>query len=266
MKTHATMTRRTLIATATVAALPLGTATGAESFDALLGRYVAAGQDGVNRVRYAAWKASVADVAALKALISAQSAGPGAAAGRAAQFAFWANLYNAVTLDVVLDAYPVQSIRSIRSKGVGLDLKGLIGPWREKRVTVGGRRLSLDDIEHGILRPQFRDPRVHYAVNCASIGCPDLQPRAWRAETLDADLDAAARAYVRHPRGVAVEAEGLRLSSIFDWFAEDFGGLDGVRSHLARYAPNATIAEAARTQRVLGYRYDWSINAAKERG
>jgi hypothetical protein len=97
---------------------------------------------------------------------------------------------------------------------------------------------SLGDIEHGVMRPTFRDPRVHYAVNSASIGYPNLRPRAFRAATLEAELDEAARAFVNHPRGVSVLPDGrLRVSSIYHWFKDDFGGEDaGVIAHLRRHA------------------------------
>lgn len=246
------MRRRTVIAGLALAAAP--PALGQVSWDGLLARYVRPGADGVNRVDYGGWKAAGADRAALSALIRTAEAARPSAMGREDAFAFWANLYNAVTVDVIVARYPVRSIRDIRSEG--LSLKGLIGPWQTKRVTVEGRRLSLDDIEHGIMRPTFRDARVHYAVNCASIGCPNLLPRAWRAATLDADLDAAARAYVGHPRGVRVTTQGLRLSSIYRWYAEDFPDL---RGHLLQYAPAAS-ATAIRSAPILGYDYDWSLN------
>ena len=181
---------------------------------------------------------------------------------RARAFATWINLYNAVTLQVVLERYPIASIRDIRSEGTGLDPRALIGPWRTKRVTVEGRRLSLDDIENTILRPTFHDSRVHYAINCASIGCPNLMPRAWRAETLEADLDAAARAYVNHPRGVSVNANGsLRASSIYRWFRADFGGSDAnVIAHLRRYGSPELAQGLAGATRIAGHGYDWALN------
>ena len=119
------------------------------------------------------------------------------------QIAYWANLYNALTLDLVLDAYPVSSIRKIHG---GVFRRG---PWKKKIVQVAGRSLSLDDIEHGILREEWSDPRIHYSVNCASIGCPNIRAEAWEAETLDEDLDNAARAFINHPR--AVRRDVLRI-------------------------------------------------------
>jgi hypothetical protein len=232
------------------------------AYDALLQRYVSESADGVNRVDYARWRANTADRSALDAYVAELAAQRPSAFTRDRAFAYWVNLYNAVTLQVVLERYPVRSIRDIRSEGAGLDPRALTGPWRTRRVVVEGRRLSLDEIEHSVLRPTFRDPRVHYAVNCASIGCPDLMPRVWRAQMLEADLDAAARAYINHPRAVSVGADGgVRVSSIYRWFREDFGGLDaGVIAHLQRYAAPELAQRLRGATRIAGYDYDWALN------
>ena len=198
-----------LMIVALAALAPAQAAAGTAAFDALLGRYVTLSADGISRVDYGRWQKSKADMAALGTFIEDQSSRPPSRLSKYGRFAYWANLYNAITLKVVLDAYPVASIRDIKSGGNWFDPKAYDGPWIEKRVTVGGRALSLDDIEHEILRPTMKDPRVHYAVNCASYGCPNLRPVAWRAETLDADLDAAARAFINH----RVQLRSTRASS-----------------------------------------------------
>jgi hypothetical protein len=222
----------------------------------------------VTRVRYAAWKAAAEDLRALDAWIEGAAARRPSAMARAEAFAYWANLYNALTLRVVLERHPVRSIRDIRSSGVPLDPKGWFGPWRTRLVTVEGRRLSLDDIEHATMRPTFRDPRVHYAVNCASIGCPNLWPRAWRAATLERELDAAAAAFVNHPRGATVLPDGrLRVSSIYTWFREDFGGSEaGVIAHLRRHAVPAVAARLVPGTAIAEDAYDWSLNEAPPAG
>ncbi|MCU0985410.1 MAG: DUF547 domain-containing protein [Acetobacteraceae bacterium] len=256
------MTRRRILATS-AAALAGGRAVaqGVEPFDALLARYVVAHGDGITRVRYAAWHANAEDRTALARWIEAAAAGAPSRMPRDEAFAFWANLYNALTLKEILDHYPVRSIRDIGSRGVPFDPKGWFGPWRTRLVTVEGRRLSLDDIEHGIMRPTFSDPRVHYAVNCASLGCPNLRPAAWRAGTLARDLDEAAAAFVNHPRGVTVRADGaLRVSSIYIWFAEDFGGAEGTVAHLRRHAATALAARLGPGTRIAEDGYDWSLN------
>lgn len=232
-------------------------------FDALLKRYVQSRPDGVNRVDYAKWKAAASDTKSLKDYVASLAAVRPSTLPRNEAFAYWANLYNAVTLDVVLDRYPVKSIRDIKSDGL-FDPKAYTGPWRTKRVTVEGKSLSLDDIEHEIMRPTFKDPRVHYAVNCASIGCPNLLPKAWTASTLDADLDAAARDFVNHKRGVEITAgKGLRVSSIYKWFREDFGTDDAaVIAHFKKYAAPDLAKRLDKVTRIDADQYDWAINSA----
>ncbi len=204
----------------------------------LLKSYVVAGASGINLVDYAKWKKTPADLKRLDASLADLQAQKPSAMPRDDAFAYWVNLYNAATLKIVLDNYPVKSIRDIASTGTELfDFKAYSGPWRTKLLNVEGKALSLDDIEHGILRAKFQDRRVHYAVNCASIGCPNLKPTPWTAASLDADLDAAATAYINHPRGVTMNGRGVEVSSIYDWFKDDFGGSDkGVLAHLSKYA------------------------------
>ena len=254
------MNRRAVLAlpAAGLAAAALPSRAQSGGYAGLLSRYTVQGADSLVRVRYAAWAASAADRAALDAHIAREAARAPSRMGRPDAFAFWADLYNAVTLQVVLAAWPVRSIRSIRPGPLDT------GPWKAKRVTVEGRRLSLDDIEHGIMRPTFRDPRVHYAVNCASIGCPNLKRTPWTGANLEADLDAAARTFINSPRGVSMRPDGrLTVSSIYRWFREDFGGNDaGVLAHLARYADGALKARIAAGAGIGGDAYDWSINAA----
>lgn len=260
-----TAARRAVLALPLAALLPRAARADADGvLDALLARHVVPHPDGVTRLRYAAWKGSAADMAALDAWIAGAAGRRPSAMPRAEAYAFWANLYNALTLKVVLERYPVRSIRDIRSTGVPLDPKGWFGPWRTRLITVEGRRMSLDDIEHETMRPTFRDPRVHYAVNCASIGCPNIWPRAWRAATLEAELDAAAAAFVNHPRGVTVLPDGrLRVSSIFSWFREDFGGSEaGVVAHLRRYAAPALATQLGERTAIAEDTYDWALNDA----
>jgi hypothetical protein len=177
---------------------------------------------------------------------------------RPVQFAYWVNLYNAVTVDVVLEHYPVDSIRDIDISPGWFSS----GPWGRKLVTVEGEALSLDDIEHRILRPIWSDPRIHYAVNCASVGCPDLQPEAFTAAGLDEQLDRAARGYVNDRRGFTVTADNeLIVSSIYDWFQADFGDSEsGVVDHLREYADESGAAMLERRDGYDEHRYDWSLN------
>lgn len=172
------------------------------------------------------------------------------------QAAFWINLYNAQTVQVILDHFPVASIRDINiSPGIFSR-----GPWGKKLLQVGGKPLSLDDIEHGILRPGWKDPRIHYAVNCASKGCPNLQAVPFEAATLESMLDKAARSFVNHPRAARLSGGKLVVSSIYHWFAEDFGGRKGVLPHLRNYARGATADLLAGRTDYDEHDYDWSLN------
>ncbi len=223
----------------------------------ILTSYLVVGDDGLNRFRYGA--VTTEDKAHLKAYLKELQAQEVTKLSRDEQFAYWMNLYNALTIDVVLDHYPVKSIRNI-----GLSGFFSIGPWKAPLVTVEGQELSLDDIEHGILRGLWKDPRIHYGVNCASIGCPNLQPEPFSSATVNAVLDEAAIAYVNHPRGARVENGRLMVSSIYSWFKVDFGNNDaGVIAHLAEYADEGLKAKLEAVSRVNGYAYDWNLNEAE---
>ncbi|MGQ0674417.1 MAG: DUF547 domain-containing protein [Hyphomicrobium sp.] len=231
------------------------------AWDALLKAYVVAGSDGVNRVAYARFKREAHP--RLEAYIQALAAVDVKALDRPEQFAFWANLYNAKTVDIVLDKYPVASIKDI-SLGGGLFASLSGGPWKAKVVEIGGVELSLDDIEHAILRPIYKDARIHYAVNCASYGCPNLGTEAFSATRLSEQLDAAARAYVNHPRGIAVKNGSATASSIYSWYQVDFGGTAaGVIAHMKRFAGEALKPKLESITGIDDYGYDWSLNDAK---
>lgn len=225
-------------------------------WDRFLADYVAAGDDGINRVAY--HSVAPVDRRALADYIGHLSAMRISSFDRPEQRAFWINLYNALTVQVVLDHYPVDSIRDIDvSPGLFAD-----GPWGKKLVIVEDEALSLDDIEHRILRPIWRDPRLHYALNCAALGCPNLQPVAFTAANADGLLDAAARAYVNHPRGVRVDGETLHLSKLYSWYAEDFE-TEGLVAHIQRHADPELGVTFASVLRRADIDYDWALNDAR---
>lgn len=209
-------------------------------------------EDGINRFDYA--RVSLGDRSRLEAYIDyLQKVEPRQLNGNE-QMAYWVNLYNATTVLLVLRADNISSIQQIRA---GFFKRG---PWQMKVLTILQRDLSLDDIEHGILRPIWRDNRIHYVVNCASLGCPNLLKTAFTGENIQALLDKAARDFINHPRGVSVEAGELTLSSIFDWYAEDFGdGFVALKEHLSRYA-EPELASRLRAYSGAAYQYDWSLN------
>ena len=226
-------------------------------WDQFLNRYLKSGDDGINRVAYG--RVTASGRATLGRYLSALAGVPVRRLARPQQLALWINLYNALTVKTVLDHYPVASIR-----GIGISPGWFaIGPWGAKLVTIGGVALSLDDIEHRILRPIWRDPRIHYAVSCAAVGCPNLAARAFTAGNAEAMLDKAARAYVNHPRGVRLDGTRLRLSSLYRWYRDDFGGDDaGVIAHLRRYAAPALAKALGGVTAVTDQGYDWSLNDA----
>ena len=212
---------------------------------------------GVNLFDYAGLKASDADRARLLRYIDyLQELDPRQLA-RDVQMAYWINLYNAVTVRVVVDEYPVASIKDIH--------EGLIpgtGPWRDIHAMVAGHPLTLDNIEHDILRPIWEDSRIHYAVNCASISCPNLAAEAYTAENLERLLEQGARDYVNHSRGADLRDEEFVVSSIYFWYREDFGDSEeGVLRHLRKYAEDELAEQLRDFDGSLDHDYDWTLNA-----
>ena len=172
------------------------------------------------------------------------------------QMAFLINLYNAATLELVIDHYPVKSIKKIG---------GLLGnPWKKEVVRLWGEKVTLDHVEHDLLRPNFKDPRIHFAVNCASIGCPALRPEAFQAAKLDAQLDEQGRNFLRNPSKNRVDTEEgtLYLSPIFDWFKEDFVKKSGnVVKFIYPYLKKSDQALLQKGGLKLKYTdYDWDLN------
>ena len=219
-------------------------------FNLFLEKYVVE-QNGIHLVKYGA--VSDADKASLKGYVAKLSEAGAPAGSKEEIMAYWFNLYNAETVNLILDNYPTPSIRKISR------------PWAKKRLTVAGKAMSLNNIEHDTVRAKYDDPRVHYAFNCASIGCPNLKSSAWEAATLDTDLDQAAKDYVASPRGVSVSDKGkVTVSKIYKWYKEDFGNNDaGILNHVITYAaPDKKAALKARGK-IDKSDYDWSLNESK---
>lgn len=170
------------------------------------------------------------------------------------QFAFFINAYNAHTVKMVLSGYP--KITSIK------DLGGWFGsPWKKKLCRIDGQALTLDEIEHEILRPRFKDPRLHFAINCAARSCPPLRDEPYTGAQLESQLDTATRHFVNNPARNYLKNGVLYLSRIFDWYEKDFS--EGVVAFVARHAEGSLKERlAARAGKVtLEYLdYDWSLN------
>jgi hypothetical protein len=210
---------------------------------------------GINRVRYVS--VSPQDRKKLEEYVVMMQQIRVSSLNRREQKAFWINLYNALTVRVILDHYPVKSIRDIDiSPGWFAD-----GPWGAKLFKIEGEAISLDDIEHKILRPIWKDNRVHYAVNCASLGCPNLQPEAFTGDNTERLLEKGAREYVNHQRGAQIGKNRLKLSSIYKWFQVDFGGSEeGVMGHLLQFGEKPLTEPLGGFKGKITYDYDWRLN------
>ncbi|MEP6344057.1 MAG: DUF547 domain-containing protein [Maricaulaceae bacterium] len=252
-----------LLALGTIGTVSLATAVPATAMEsnvvsrwdtALQGYVKPVDSQGVARFDYAGLTANQADRKLLKDYIAhLETKNPDTMSENEA-LAYWANLYNAVTVDVIVNNYPVTSIRKIRS---GFS----IGPWDRDFVTVNGTVMSLNDIEHGTMRKKFPSPLIHYMVNCASVGCPNLKDGLWQASTLDADREAAAKAFVNSDRAVRITNKGLQVSSIFKWYQSDFGGnKDGVLAHIRQYARPELVKAIDAGAKIRGFEYDWDLN------
>lgn len=225
------------------------------AWDALLAVHLASDSpDGINRFNYAA--VSAADRQRLDAYLHYLAGLDVNGLTRKQQQAYWVNLYNALTIRLILDNPGVSSIRKIKDGFFS------IGPWDREIIEIDGETLTLNDIEHRILRPLYGDARVHFAVNCASLGCPNLAPQAYTAASLDSMYEAGARAFINHPRGVAQDGKRLRLSSIFSWFEEDFGAdRRAVLNWLSQYAQPTLANTLKHWDGRVSYDYDWRLNA-----
>lgn len=212
----------------------------------LLKKYVIAG-----KVNYAGFKKEEAKLDRyLKVLENIDPAG----LPRNEQFAFYTNAYNAWTIKLILSGYP--DITSI--KDLGSLLKS---PWKKKIVRIAGEVISLDHVEHEILRPRYGDPRVHFAINCAAKSCPPLRPEPFSGAILDQQLDDSTRSFINDPESYRLEDNELYVSRIFKWFSEDFN--DDVFGFFLKYANGNLRKELeAKSERttVKYLQYDWSLN------
>lgn len=235
------------------------------AWDALLNKHVRWLPDNKqSRVDYAGF---ARDRAELKKVLDAMSAVPKSEFDgwpRGERMAFLINAYNAFTVEAILAKYP--DLKSIRELGVFNR-----GPWKDEFFTLLGDRHHLDWIEHEQLRPKYGDPRVHAAVNCASIGCPALRNEAFTAARLDAQLEDGMIRFLSDRTRNRVRDGRLEVSAIFKWFREDFEkgqqGFGRVEDVFAKYAaqltdkPDEQARLRARSMPVDHLDYDWSLNA-----
>jgi hypothetical protein len=243
----------------------------AQSFDySAWGSVLAHNVTAEGRVDYAALKASPADLSRAVAEIAARSphSNPADFPTRNDQMAYWINAYNTLVIEGIIEDWPVKSVRDM----------GLLpfSFFRKKRFRVGGREITLDNIEHDMLRKRYADPRIHFAINSASASCPLLRNTPYHAATLDAELDEAVRIFFADPvRGMKIDAakDTVEFSGILKWYGEDFEryerghGWKGAGSPLIAFAEkfssDATrqALAALKNPQVKFLDYDWSVNS-----
>ncbi|MFT6358233.1 MAG: hypothetical protein ACJAYJ_002454 [Saprospiraceae bacterium] len=163
--------------------------------------------------------------------------------GRKEAMSYWINAYNAFTVKLIVDNYPLKSIT---------DLEGG-KPWDKKWIKLGGKTYSLNNIENDILRPKYKDARIHFAVNCAAISCPPILNKAWTASNLNANFNRQAKAFINNPKFNKTSADAVEISKIFDWYAADF---DDIITYLNKYSTTKINAGA----KVSYMEYDWALN------
>ena len=207
-------------------------------WDGLLRKYV----NHAGRVNYAGLKKEEAKLDEYLALLSKNP--PQNTWSRAEQMAFWINAYNAFTVKLILDNYPVSSITKLNGGQ----------PWELRWVKIGSKTYTLNEIENSILRPKFKDARIHFAVNCAAKSCPPLLNQAWTAQNLESNFEKQARAFINNPAYNKITPSSVQVSKIFQWYAEDFGNLI---AFLNRYS-KVKISPGAK---VSFLEYDWALNS-----
>lgn len=224
------------------------------AWDTLLKKYV----DERGYVDYAKWKSSAADQKSLDDYILQLSAAAiPATATQEEKLAFWINTYNAVTVKGILKEYPTTSIRNHTAKLYGYNI------WKDLQILVGGKAYSLEGIEHEVLR-KMGEPRIHFAIVCASVGCPRLLNEAYTAEKVDEQLTLNAQAFFADSTKFKADTRAgtIQVSPILDWFADDFGKDSAAQmATIAPYVPATaqSLAKSGRA-RVSYLNYDWGLN------
>jgi hypothetical protein len=218
----------------------------------VLGQYVTADA----QVRYKSLKANRSDLDAYLAEVSSVKLSDFNGWSDAEQLALLINLYNAATLQLIIDHYPVESIKKIG--GV------FKGPWKQPVVKIFGKIITLDTLEHKVLRTQFSEPRVHFAIVCAAKGCPPLRAEAYTAAQLEAQLEDQGHRFLAETKKNSVSGNTIYLSPIFKWFEEDFTRKKKyVTSFVRDYFPEETAAKIGSGFPVKYTDYDWSLNSAE---
>jgi Protein of unknown function, DUF547 len=216
-----------------------------ETYNRLLGKYVTSGG-----VKYAEWKANAGDVQAIQSVVDGIAKENVSAMGKQQQLAFYINAYNAWILHEALGKYPTSSVKD-----------AFFTFFTGKRITVAGQQTSFNSLEKDTIRSKFGEPRIHFALNCASRSCPPLNRNAFSADKLDSQFEALAKGYVNSERGVKYNAaaKAAELSKIFDWYKDDFKADGGAIAFINKRRSTQIPADA----KISFQDYDWGLNEAK---
>ena len=201
-------------------------------------------------VDYKGFKEHEAELDAYLAVLSANH--PTAEWDKNDQLAFWINAYNAFTVKLIVKNYPVVSI-----KDLGGSVYKVNTPWDEKFIKIGDETYDLNNIEHGIIRKEFADPRIHFAVNCASVSCPPLRNEAYVGSKLNAQLDDQAKRFINDPTKNKITKNKAQLSKIFTWFKGDFTASD---LSIAEFINEYSEVKMTKKTKVTYFDYDWNLN------
>jgi hypothetical protein len=171
----------------------------------------------------------------------------------AEQLAYWINAYNAYTIDLILEHYPLKSIKDI---GSAIQVPFVNSPWDIKFINIKGKKFDLNNLEHNIIREEFNEPRIHFALVCAARSCPKLRREAYTAEKLDAQLSQQAKQFLTDPAKNRIGEQEVQLSKLFNWYQGDFTKKGSLIDFLNKYAPLTIQPDAE----ISYLDYDWRLN------
>ena len=218
-----------------------------EVYSKLLGKYV-------NSKGLVNYKGFISEKATFEKYLNSLSNNPPQSNwSRNEKMAFWINAYNAFTIKLIMDNYPLESIKDI---GPYIQIPFVNTPWQIEFIKIGGKKYDLDDIEHDILRDKFNDPRIHFALVCASMSCPKLRNEAYEADKLDQQLNDQGRYFLANKDKNIITPNDLKLSKYFTWYKDDFTQNGSLIDYLNKYAPVKINSDAD-----IDYLdYNWNLN------
>ncbi len=219
-----------------------------QQWDKLLKKYV----NSSGLVNYKGFQKDKSELDAYLKMLSECSPGPGWSTNE--QKAFWINAYNAFTVSLIVKHYPVKSIKDIGGKIYKVNT-----PWDIKFINIGGKKYDLNNIEHGILRKKYDDPRIHFALVCAAISCPRLRDEAYNAAKLDAQLDDAGKEFLNDKSKNKITAQRADLSKYFSWYKDDFTKNGSLADFINKYS---SIKINSKTT-IGALDYNWNLNEQK---